>query len=71
MARSRGDGRGKQINGEIWGYGTPRVVDGKIVVACGGSEVGSRIRKRDAKELVNSLRRSEDKKIVRREIASE
>lgn len=71
MARSKGDGRGKQINGEIWGHGTAAVVDGKIVLACGGSEVGSPLRKRDAKQIVNSLRRADDKKIVRRELAAE
>lgn len=65
MARSTRDTHGKRINGEIVGRGTARVVDGRMIVEAGGEEVGSALRKREAKHRVSRLRRLDDQRILR------
>lgn len=65
MSRSKRDTRGKRINGEIAGRGTTRVVDGRMIIEAGGEEVGSAVRKRDAKQRVSRQRRLDDKRVIR------
>ena len=60
MSRSNGDRRGKQINGEINGHGAVKIVEGRLIAACGGESVGSPNAKRNAKQLVSRQRRRGD-----------
>lgn len=65
MSRSKRDQRGSRTNGEIWGYNEYIVgPGGKVYAECGGSEVGSADRKRDAKKGVARLRRMKDKRDI-------
>lgn len=66
MSDSYRDQRGKRVNGEIWGRGEYSIgPGGKVYPAIGGSEVGSPMRKRDAKSGAARMRRREDRRLER------
>lgn len=65
MSKGKRDGRGKRVNNEILGHGTTKVRNGKVYAVTGGTEVGSALRKREAKDTANAQRRVEDKAILR------
>lgn len=57
MSRSKRDQKGRRINGEIWGHGCYKVVDGKVYPDCSGEPVGSPKHKKHAKAEVSRIRR--------------
>lgn len=66
MSRSKGDQRGKRINGEILGHSSFDVTDtGRMIKRCGGEEVGSPNRKRDAKQELGRIRRRRLNRLAR------
>lgn len=64
MSRSKGDCRGKRTAGEINGRGAFAVVDGRLIKRIGGEEVGSPIRKREAKRQASRMRRHEAGRMI-------
>lgn len=64
MSRSKGDCRGGRTAGEINGRGAFAVVDGRLIKRIGGEEVGSPIRKREAKKQASRMRRHEAGRMI-------
>lgn len=59
MSRSKGDQRGKRLANEISGRSAFSVIEGRLIKRIGGEEVGSPLRKREAKSEVVRMRRRE------------
>lgn len=64
MSRSKSDQRGKRTAGEINGRGAFKVVGGRLIKKIGGEEIGSPIRKREAKTDATRMRRRESSRMI-------